>query len=309
MKNRAIPVFPHFKKLTLEDKKHLDQILETLPPYSDFIFSSLWCWNTNPPIEISALNKNLIFKMPDYVTNKSFITFLGSNSIEETINALLEYSQSLGLETVLRILPEHNFNNYDLTKLHPKYHLAEDRDNFDYVLSIDKLASMSGLYRKKNKVNLFKKTYKYKITIENLNQKRVQRKVLEFVKDWFENHKNPRAINNNEIIAINKLLKYSKELNPKVLCLYVEGALVGFSIFELFNKEYAIHAFQKANREYKGVYEFLYYNLANYLKKQKFQYLNIEQDLGIEGLRQAKLGYNPHFFLKKYIISHKKSSH
>ncbi len=303
----SLPNFPQFKELTLEDKKHIDQILHTIPPYSDFIFSSLWCWNTTPVIEISTLNNNLVLKMPDYVTNKSLMTFLGSNLIEETINTLLEYSQQLGLEAVLRLLPEHNFKDYDLSKLHSKYHLVEDRDNFDYILSVDKVASMTGLYRKRNKVNLFKKNYKYKIIIEDLNQKEVQNKILKFVKDWFKNHKNPQAVNDNELIAINKLLRHSQELNPKVMCVYVEGELAGFSIFELFNKEYAIHAFQKAKRDYKGIYEFLYHNLANYLKEKKCVYLNIEQDLGIEGLRQAKLGYNPHF-LKKYTITHKRSA-
>lgn len=305
MKNTALPTFPKFRQLTLKDKKHLSRILKTLPPYSDFIFSSLWCWNTKPSIEIATLNKNLIFKMPDYITNQSFVTFLGSNAVPETINTLMEYCQSINLEAVLRLLPEHNFKNYDLTKLNPKYHLKEDRNNFDYILSIDTLASMAGLYRKKNKINLFKKSYEHKITIEDLNQKTVQIKILRFVKNWFKNHQKPQSVKNNELIAINRLLKYSKEFNPKVLCVYVQGQLVGFSIFELFNKEYAIHAYQKAKREYKGVYEFLYYNLANYLKKHKFQYLNIEQDLGIEGLRQAKLGYNPSF-LKKYTISHRR---
>lgn len=304
MRNHHLPLFPKFKKLTLEDKKHIDQMLESLPPYSDFIFSSLWCWNTKPPIEISTLNGNLILKMPDYVSNETFISFLGSNNIEETIHTLFEYNKSQDLKTVLRLLPEHNFKDFDLSKLQPKYQLAEDRDNFDYILSVEDISTMRGLYRKKNKINIFKKKYQYRVSIEDLNQKLVQKKILSFVKKWFKDNKNPQAENKNEISAIRKLLKYSQKLNPKVLCLYIKGTLVGFSIFELFNEQYAIHAFQKANREYKGVYEFLYFHLTNYLKKLNYQYLNIEQDLGIEGLRQAKLGYNPHF-LKKYSVSRK----
>lgn len=246
--------------------------------------------------------------MPDYVTNKIFLTFLGPNSLEETIHILLKYSRNLNLDAKLKLLPEHNFSDAELIKLQSQYHIAEDRDNFDYILSIDKIISMEGLYRKKNKVNLFKKSYKYSIAFEDLKLINVQKKILKFVNDWFRNHHNPQAINSSEQTAICKLLKHSQDLNPKVICVYVKNELVGFSIFELFNKEYAVHAFQKARREYKGVYEFLYHNLAIYLKQQECLYLNIEQDLGIEGLRQAKVAYNP-TFLKKYTITHKKLPH
>lgn len=302
MPNKHLPLFPGFRELTLEDKEHLDKLLESLPPYSDFLFSSLWCWNTSPSIQISSLNNNLVLQMPDYTTNKAFITFLGSNKLEETMDTLLNYSQTQNMESVLRLLPEHNFKGYDLTKLEPKYHIQEDRDNFDYILSIEKLSSMNGLFKKRNKVNLFQKTYKYKITFEDLKEELVQRKILELTKYWFQN--NPDAANANEMQAIQKILSHAKELNPMAICVYVENQLVGFSIFEIFNKNYAVHAYQKAKREYKGIYEFLYHQMANYLKEQNCTYLNIEADLGLEGLRRAKLGYNPQF-LKKYTISHR----
>jgi len=307
MKN-LLPLFPKFRELTIEDKKHIDQLLESIPPYSDFVFSSLWSWNTTPPIKISTLNNNLVLQMPDYVSNKSFLTFLGSNKIEETINTLLNYCKNQNLEAVLRLLPEHNFKDYNLSKLHPKYHLLEDRDSFDYILSIEKLSTMQGLYSKKNKLNLFQKNYKYKVAVEDLNKKSVQKRVMDFSENWFKTHTKKEAINKNELVAIEKILKHSKELNAQVICVYINNELIGFSIFEIFNKDYAIHGFQKANRDYKGIYEFIYHQMANYLKKQNCLYLNIEQDLGLKGLREAKLGYNPQF-LKKYTISDKDTKH
>ncbi len=302
--NNSLPIFPKFKELTLEDKKYIDNLLESLPPYSDFVFSSLWCWNTTPPIKISTLNENLVLKMPDYVSNKTFITFLGSNKIEETIDTLLNYSKDQNLEAVLRLLPEHNFKDYDLSKVHPKYDFAEDRDSFDYILSVEKLSTMQGLYSKKNKLNLFQKNYNYKVAIEDLNEKSVQDKIMEFSKNWFKTHTKQEAVNKNELVAIKKILKHSKALNAQVICVYIDNELIGFSIFEVFNKDYAIHGFQKANRDYKGIYEFIYHQMANYLKKQNCLYLNIEQDLGLEGLREAKLEYKPQF-LKKYSIKRK----
>ncbi|MEK7617180.1 MAG: phosphatidylglycerol lysyltransferase domain-containing protein [Patescibacteria group bacterium] len=302
--NNTLPAFPKFRYLVIEDKKTIDQFLNSLPPYSDFIFSSLWSWNTNPQIKISTLNNNLVLQMPDYISNKSFLTFLGSNKIEHTIETLLDYCNKQNLEAVLRLLPEHNFKNHDLSKLHPKYELKEDRDNFDYLLSIEKISTMQGLYSKKNKVTQFQKSYKYKVLIEDLNKKSVQSKIIKFARSWFKNHHKRRVVNENELVAIEKILKHSRKLNPKVICVYVDNKLIGFSIFELINKDYAHHGFQKANRDYKGIYEFIYMEMAKYLKGLGASHLNIEQDLGLEGLREAKLGYQP-TFLKKYTISHK----
>ena len=47
------------------------------------------------------------------------------------------------------------------------------------------------------------------------------------------------------------------------------------------------------------------YATALHLEKRGVKYFNIEQDLGIDGLRKWKTSYQPVFFLKKYKITPK----
>jgi len=86
--------------------------------------------------------------------------------------------------------------------------------------------------------------------------------------------------------------------------IYNRHSLIGFTIFEILDNGYAVSNFQKVNLIYDGASESINYSLAKYLKKQGCIYINFQQDMGIPGLRRAKLDYDP-TFLKKYIISPK----
>ena len=61
---------------------------------------------------------------------------------------------------------------------------------------------------------------------------------------------------------------------------------------------FAVH-FEKAIEEYKGIYQFVNQAFAASLPRF-FTLINREQDLGNEGLRQAKMTYRPCGYVQKY---------
>jgi hypothetical protein len=61
---------------------------------------------------------------------------------------------------------------------------------------------------------------------------------------------------------------------------------------------FSIH-FEKAAGGYKGMYQYMNQAFAAMLPPH-YTYINREQDLGDEGLRQAKMTYRPCSFVKKY---------
>lgn len=301
-----IPQFPKFKLLEIEDRKEIESYLDSQPPYSDFIFSSLWSWDTKSQVELSNLNGNLVVKFPDYSGEETFFTFIGGKDVENTIETLMAHSKKLGLKETLKLLPENNFINTPLQSLESKFSISEDRDNFDYILSTEKLSTMKGskLYNKRKQLNRFLNEHKGVAYLEDITSPDTQKKILDFVRFWEKNHTHPESINKNEWFAIERILKLAEHVDMYVMFLYVEKQIAGFSIFEILKNGYAVHAFQKADHKYSGVYEFLNHEVAKHLNDLNIKHLNIEQDLGLAGLRQAKTAYDP-TFLKKYTVTRK----
>jgi hypothetical protein len=86
------------------------------------------------------------------------------------------------------------------------------------------------------------------------------------------------------------------------LVLYVDDFPVAWTLGEPLagGSIMAVH-FEKARTEYRGAYQYINYAFAQAMG-ESVVYINREQDLGDEGLRQAKLTYRPVGFVKKYRV-------
>lgn len=100
-----------------------------------------------------------------------------------------------------------------------------------------------------------------------------------------------------------KILKYSKSLNIEGFLLFFNNVPAAFEIHELTKDNVAIGHFMKSGSENSGVFSLCTYSTALILEEHSCKQLNIEQDFGIPGLRQAKESYHPVKFLKKYTVS------
>ena len=80
--------------------------------------------------------------------------------------------------------------------------------------------------------------------------------------------------------------------------LMVDSQVVAFTVAEPLQPDTLVIHFEKGMGSYKGVYQAINHE---FLAAQSGSALvNREQDVGNEGLRRAKLSYNPVGFLKKY---------
>ena len=82
------------------------------------------------------------------------------------------------------------------------------------------------------------------------------------------------------------------------------GEIAAFCIGEAMGDTLIVHI-EKAKREYKGAFQMINCLFAKTeLEKCGVQFINREDDVGDEGLRQAKQSYFPEYMLKKFRLSY-----
>jgi hypothetical protein len=292
------PAFPKFRRLTIASKRAIERITRHYPPYSDYYFFSLWSFNTENQVSFSFLYGNLIVKFQEYSGTGYFYSFLGHARVDDTIAALLKEAKKNQLPQVLKLVP-----GPSAFIRNTPYLIKEDADNFDYIFSVEKLTHLNGkkLHQKKKQLKKFMRSYAYKTKFYSLKNMRIHKELFAVLKQWYTQAREASK-NNVEYTAIQRALRGSRHFDLKAMCVYIDGKLRGFTIFEQVSAEYAMCSFQKADRSYDGIFEFLNQSVAKYLHARGVRYMNMEQDLGIRGLRQAKRKYDP-TYLKKYIIT------
>lgn len=179
------------------------------------------------------------------------------------------------------------------------YEVTEDRDNFDYIYERKALAELSGktYHKKRNLVNAFINSYSYEQ--KPLDKTNVQ-DALAVLEAWHEE----KGIN-GDYVAAKEALDLYETLGMRGAVYYVDGKAAAYVLGEPIAKArmFAVH-FEKAIGEYKGIYQFINQAFAQTLPAH-YRHVNREQDLGDEGLRQAKMTYRPSGFVKKFRVSPK----
>ena len=297
-----IPTFPNFKKLEYSDREEIERITSKYPPYSDFNFTSMWSWDIKEEMKISSQQGSLIVKFNDYINNEPFYSFLGENNVNNIANQILKLCEREKIKPILKLVPEISIRSLD-TEI---FLIAEDIDNFDYILSIDKLNKYEGsiLATKRNYVRRFiKDRYDYRFEIIDLNNQDLHEDIKEIFSDWILEKDLSDEYTENEFTAINRFLDISKNINLFSSAIWIDNKLVAFWLLENNGNQYVTSHFEKAKtHDYKGIYAFLVQQTSKELLKNGILYINHEQDLGIQGLRINKQSFDPLMHFKKFIV-------
>jgi len=281
----------------LEDKKEIVDITRKFEPYSDFNFVSMWTWDVDQATKLSILNGNLVAEFRDYIDGSIFWSFFGENKVPETAELLLKKTGTL------KLIPE-----AAVLKLGSKTNLtaAEDPDNFDYILDIQKLCTMSGnkLGPKRNFVNRFNRMYGGRTSVEVLNLKNPdhQKGILDNFQVWEKGRNKNRAETERELMAVKRALESAGSFDLQAVGVFDGDKMIGFSINEIVQDNFAMIHYEKADIAFTGVFEYLKQQTAITLESLGCKYINYEQDLGLEGLKRVKSSYQPVKYLKKYTI-------
>ena len=173
--------------------------------------------------------------------------------------------------------------------------IEEDRDNFDYLYNRSDLAELSGkkFHKKKNHVNNFFSLYPDHE--QRLLNSTLIPAAIEVLDRWRQD-KNE----DGDYKAAREALELFDSIPLKGSVFFVNGKPAAFCLGESIarGRMFVIHI-EKAIDEFKGIYQYVNMAFAASLPRF-FTLINREQDLGNEGLRQAKMTYRPCGYVKKY---------
>lgn len=173
-----------------------------------------------------------------------------------------------------------------------------NRDDSDYIYSIDKLKDYRGrkLHGQKNLLNRFFKNYSF--TVLPLSHDNTK-DVMAILEKWQADSALSRDSTDYNYCSEAVLL--GDEIGLSGYIFYVEGEPAGFISGEIRNSDTFTVFFSKGIKTVKGIYQFMF-NYAARAMPDEIKFFNFEQDMGIEGLRKFKLSYNPDYLLDKYRI-------
>lgn len=301
----VLPVFPEFTPLQLGHAAIVAQFTKQFPPYADYTFVSLYSWNTRGVVALSTLNENLVVRFSDETTDDIYLSFLGKHELEKTTDTLLKFAHKQNYNPNLCLIPQAVIRSMS-PELRTKYLILADRNNHDYILSVDALCQFETSLYKQRKANYkkFVRLYGKRVTcgVIDLASPGMTKEIEALFSDWRQVRKKPKRATHNEFLAIRRCLKHSQRLGVQAYGTYVDAKLVAINLFDI-SGDVAIGHFIKANTSYRGVTDHLVHMFARYLKTKGVTSINIQQDMGIEGLRAYKLSYRPSRFFRKYTIS------
>jgi hypothetical protein len=282
-----------FEPLKLEHQPELEAILKRYPNrISGYTFGSLMAWNAifNYAWTFCSTKTLLICHREESSTNYHLMQPEGLFGIP-CQQKILEHARTLpyALEIVGVSAP--------FILLHyPFYKHFKDctvRKMANYLYRADDLATLEGrrYAKKRNLIHQAEQAYQW--TSKPITDETVKdcRAVLEEIAQTepFER----TQLHLDELTAIEYALAHFSQLKQRGCLIYVDGHPAAFSIYEELAPDTCVIHFEKAIKRFKGLYQLINREAARDIAQTDYTYINREEDMGNEGLRQAKLSYYP----------------
>ncbi|BCZ17563.1 DUF2156 domain-containing protein [Helicobacter sp. NHP19-003] len=288
-----------FNPLNLAQRNTLDSALKA----DNFIvgdvnFTNLYLWQNAREIRLAFAGGCVVIKTT-YPNQAPFYFYpIGGGDKRAVLEQLINHAKAQREVLEFRALQSEHKN--ELERLFPNaFSYEAQRDRFDYVYSVAELINLQGkkFHKKKNHLNAFLKlypNYSYEpISLLNIPELKLA------LQEW---HKldDPQDLGlKHEHGGILSVLAIYESLPLLGGVIKIDGRIVAMSFGEKLNPTMALIHIEKADPSVRGGYQMINQQLLKHAFTDCV-HVNREEDLGIEGLRQAKMGYNPVFLVEKH---------
>ncbi len=295
---------PCWNPIDLNDRVLIESYLrKKCYDISDLSFTNLFLWHFTRSISYKIKDNFLCIKT-QYPNEEPFIFMpIGVGDLAGVIKDLaFEFERKL---IPFSIRSVDNTMKKELEETLPSYFdFSPSRDRFDYIYYSKELIELKGrkFHKKKNHINRFRELYNFQY--ESFCKDNII-ELIDRYKEWFGEISDTVSQGlKNEYIGIVEALKNFDSLSCKGGIIRVDGTIVAFSFGEAINDNMVVVHIEKADTSFHGAYQMINQQFIEN-EWSGYKYINREEDLGVEGLRRAKLSYQPCTLLEKYIATPK----
>ncbi len=295
-----MPDYPEFKELKPEDKESIERSLEQYHPATcELSVSNLYIWRKFDRPQLTSINGNLCILINPLDEPSFFLEPLGTNDLENTISVCLNHAGVISRASSILVssLPARDF------------HVTPLRNHFDYVYSRVELCALKGrrFDGKRNRIRKFIGDYpRYGFFPFDV---RLNAEALDLFDTWLGSAKGLLCADERSSFhscacqkeGLEIALRCYDQLNLIGGAITVEDRLGGFIIASRLNAHTACVQFMYGHPEFKGLTQVLLWEACRHLFSP-FDYINLEQDLGFDGLRRMKMSYQPLRLEEKFEI-------
>ena len=293
-----------FTEITLKDKPLFDRhLMLHNPQISELTFTNLFAWRNYYQFRYTEINGLLcIIAAPAGSEPYALMPVgdLNRGMFEETFRELNGYFKQMNWKPVFKKITSDELA-YFKSHVNSVEDFVFDRNNSDYLYLSQDLVHLKGkkFDGKRNHINKFKSKYDFSYVPLDCSLVEECSRIME---EWCkEKNCNCKEGDYCERQANMELLNNFGTLECRGALIFVNGNYEAFTVGEMLNRDTAVIHIEKANTKVAGLYTLINQQFCE-REWTDTLYVNREQDLGLEGMRKAKLSYNPFKMVDKYTV-------
>ena len=288
-----------FQKLDPARREEYNRYLHACGKGCEYSFVNLSIWGR----QRAAFVNDFLVLRSQFDRRSVYPVPIGQGNILPVLEALMADARERG---ILCCFTGMNEAECALLEQHfpGQFRIQPDRNGFDYIYNIDDLADLKGrkYQKKRNHLNRFRENHPNwrtePITPENIPIAQA------LAADWYAHRQqiDPHGSYVLEQVALERAFACMTSLGLEGLILFDGELPLAFTMgSQLSADTYDVH-FEKAREDVDGAYTAINQQFAFHIREKypDIRFLDREEDMGLEGLRKAKLSYYPVRLTEKY---------
>lgn len=253
-------------------------------PISEYNFSNLYFFRNIHKYRLSTYAEGLYVIVGESYAHEPFLMPLFHVTDWE---ALIHEAKQHGVQYIFPISEE------CFSEVAP-YKLELHEEDFDYIYDVEPFTTYHGRHLDGQR-NLVKNLISSHTVSHFPYTPEYSKEALFIIETWEKEKQSP---SNSDVSACKEMIHLFSSFDLEGYLFQVDGKIVGFIFGEAFSHNTFLVHFAKAIGHTRGIYQYMYQELAKKLYPQ-FTWMNWEEDLGIDVLRYSKRAYHPSFLLRK----------